>query len=260
MSKIKSSSESYRLILNRFFLLTSFVIMFTAGCDRTDKDWQNAQKTNSVGSYQQFMEKHPQAAQVADAKKQIVSLDWADAKTKNTAPAFREFIKNHPDSPEVAEAMKLLERLDWAEIQLIKDGEPAKRTEMLQAFLKNYPGSQQVNEASEMLWDVETPKAEIKEAQMLLIWSNGNGNMYDSQTQYTGNYFTSNGTPFDKINSFGDAIVYIWRDFSESELPKVLKLGLKTGVAYLKTPEGFKVIRRVDIKKTDEELRKEFGI
>lgn len=100
----------------------------------------------------------------------------------------------------------------------------------------------------------------ITEAQMLLIWSKGTGDIYDSQTQITGQYLSSGGMSFDKISLFGDAIVFIWRDFSKNELPKVQQLGLKTGVAYLKTPSGFKMIRPVDLRKSDRELRKEFGL
>lgn len=240
-----------------FLLIMAFGI---AACNSAGSDWEKAQRINSIAAYQKFIEKHADAPMAGEARRLLDDLEWIEAKAKSTQEAYGAYIAKYAAGGHISEAKAALEDLDWAEAGTGKDGEPARRIELLKAFLAKYPNSAHVEEAREMLWDIEEPKVEISSAQLMLIWSKGEGSIYDSQTQYTGMYMTSNGIAFDKIGMFGDAIVFIWRDFSESELPKVQALGLRTGVAYLKTQSGFKVIRRVDLRKSDKQLRAEFGI
>jgi len=57
--------------------------------------------------------------------------------------------------------------------------------------------------------------------------------------------------------------VWIFRDFNgmSPELLRVLSGdGITTGKAYLKTSQGFQLVRDIDLKMTDQQLAAQFGI
>jgi hypothetical protein len=86
----------------RIFIL--FIILALTGCAATKKDWDKAQRLNTIRSYQAFLTKHPQSEFTEEAKLNIKNLDWQEAKNSNTIESYQKFIDKYPGSEYIDEA------------------------------------------------------------------------------------------------------------------------------------------------------------
>ncbi len=101
------------------------------------------------------------------------------------------------------------------------------------------------------------PSTQEIKARTLIIVSNAQELRIGTiQTIEQGNgTFVSQSTPPDTV--------WVFRDFegvSPDQTRSLQKLGIKTGKAYFKTNDGWKFIRDVDLKLTDEQIATQFGI
>lgn len=86
-------------------------LLLSTGCSRDARDYEKAQRTNTVEAYQEFIQKHPQSKFAAQAKAGVEELLLKAAEAKNTIADYRDFLKRYPQSkhaPEVAERMRQL--------------------------------------------------------------------------------------------------------------------------------------------------------
>ena len=79
---------------------------------KVEMEWENAFNGKSSDLLEQFVDKHPNHANVSLANQMIDSLDWVEALNANTADAFKHYIDKHPNSEHVAEAREQFEQLD----------------------------------------------------------------------------------------------------------------------------------------------------
>jgi len=54
--------------------IIAFMIFFSISCDTTEKDWENANKVNSISEYQRFLNEHPSGKYEEDAKSSISNI------------------------------------------------------------------------------------------------------------------------------------------------------------------------------------------
>ena len=64
-------------------------------CDKAKSDWEKAQKTNTIKSYQEYIKLYPSAEYTVSA---IDSLDWFITKKSDSYERYKSYITKHPES------------------------------------------------------------------------------------------------------------------------------------------------------------------
>lgn len=85
------------------------VFMFlVAACSREQQDWRSAEAADTVESYGQFLDRHPDSELATQARTRVAQLaeerEWKHASTADTADAYREFLGQHPNGKWAQEA------------------------------------------------------------------------------------------------------------------------------------------------------------
>ncbi len=98
-------------------LFVVLLIIFTQGCATIQNHWQVAQSTNTIRSYEDFLERYPDSEFVDDARKNITTIKeqikQLDKAVRNVLPSGSEInirsISRYPDKPEFVIWAHLLE-------------------------------------------------------------------------------------------------------------------------------------------------------
>jgi HEAT repeat protein len=61
---------------------------FFAGCDSVNQDWETAAARNNIGSYEEFLNQHPNSRYESDAKKKLLVLKEQEAKQQEALNAI----------------------------------------------------------------------------------------------------------------------------------------------------------------------------
>jgi len=81
-------------------LLCAAVLLGLTGCSREQQDWRAAERADTLESYGQFIEHHPESELTTQARERITQLgedrDWQQAGAAHTAEAYRQFLAQHP--------------------------------------------------------------------------------------------------------------------------------------------------------------------
>ncbi len=84
------------------------VCLSLAACSREQQDWRAAEAADTVESYDQFLEHHPDSELVTAARTRLAQLtedrEWKQAGSADTADAYREFLAHHPNGKWAQEA------------------------------------------------------------------------------------------------------------------------------------------------------------
>ena len=87
--------------------LAVFLFLSTA-CSREQQDWRSAEAADTVESYGQFLERHPESELVTQARTRVAQLteerEWQHASSTDTADAYRQFLAQHPNGKWAQEA------------------------------------------------------------------------------------------------------------------------------------------------------------
>jgi len=87
-------------------LLVLFILILTTGCSDPKKDWQEAEKLDTIEAYESFLQKHS-AGQFADsARQRIEELEWQNATNLGTVEGYETFLEKYPQG-ELSEKAKL---------------------------------------------------------------------------------------------------------------------------------------------------------
>ena len=69
-------------------------------CSREQQDWRAAEGADTMQSYGQFIERHPESELVKEARARVAQLgedlDWKEAAKADTAEAYQQFLAKHP--------------------------------------------------------------------------------------------------------------------------------------------------------------------
>src|SRR3569833_3060560 len=80
--------------------LAAFLFL-ASGCSREQQDWRSAEAADTVESYGQFLERHPESELVTQARTRVAQLteerEWQHASQTDTADASRQFLSQHPN-------------------------------------------------------------------------------------------------------------------------------------------------------------------
>jgi cell division septation protein DedD len=70
-------------------------------CSRTQQEWRIAQQANTAGSYDVFVQRHPDSELASVARQRIAQLTeeaaWQQATRTNTAAAYRDYLTRYPN-------------------------------------------------------------------------------------------------------------------------------------------------------------------
>lgn len=76
------------------------VLTLVSACSRTQQDWRVAQQANTAGSYNVFVERHPDSELASVARQRIAQLTeeaaWRQATRANTIAAYRDYLTKYP--------------------------------------------------------------------------------------------------------------------------------------------------------------------
>ena len=162
--------------------------------------------------------------------------------------SFKAFISKYPVNKYLEEANSKIEKLEWD----LVFANPTLDT--FYFYIKKYPDSPNVLQAKEEVSKLKWPPIKVTSANRMFVLSKGQEASY--------------GFPFLNLTPQGslefadnDRAIIIWRDFTPEQEESSLKNGICTGVAYLWQHNGdYRFIKKVDLQKTDNELKVEFGI
>jgi cell division septation protein DedD len=83
-------------------------LFLLAACSREQQDWRSAEAADTVESYGQFLNRHPESELATQARTRVAQLaeerEWKQASTADTADAYREFLAQHPNGKWAQEA------------------------------------------------------------------------------------------------------------------------------------------------------------
>lgn len=97
--------------------------------------FESAAERNTVGSYEFFIQQHPDAKEVAEATKRRNALAYEQAKNRNNVTALQEFIKQYPDAEQVEAAQQAIYDLAYRDVE--RTGDEAS----LEKYTKEHPES-----------------------------------------------------------------------------------------------------------------------
>jgi cell division septation protein DedD len=78
-----------------------FLVALLGACSREQEDWRAAERADTIGSYGQFLEHHPESELTTQARTRIAQLgedrDWQEANGRDSGDAYRQFLDKHPN-------------------------------------------------------------------------------------------------------------------------------------------------------------------
>ena len=81
-------------------LLLVAAVVGMGACSREQQDWRAAEGADTMESYGQFIERHPESELVKEARARVAQLgedlDWKEAAKADTAEAYQQFLAKHP--------------------------------------------------------------------------------------------------------------------------------------------------------------------
>lgn len=88
--------------------IQAIFVFLVAACSREQQDWRSAEAADTVESYGQFLDRHPDSELATQARTRVAQLaeerEWKQASTTDTADAYREFLAQHPNGKWAQEA------------------------------------------------------------------------------------------------------------------------------------------------------------
>lgn len=237
-----------------FLTLAALTALALAACSKSESRWEEAVKVNTAAAFEKYVADFPESTHAPDARNRIDDLSWATASQENSVTALQRYMTAFPKGKSAADARSRIEDLEWSAALA------APQKEGLLALIAKYPDSKHAAQGRDQLWALDWPPVPVTKANSVTVWTKGQGLMM-GEIQFSIGAFGALGGDSTSTRPAGPNRIQIWRDFSPEEEPGAAKIGLRTGMAFLKSDKGeYKLVRKVDLSKSDEELAAEFGI
>src|SRR5579883_3226206 len=85
-------------------------------CSSVESDWQQATTANTVASYQQFLQQHPNGPHSQEAHARLQQLQdeqaWTAAQNANSAEGYQQYLQNEPNGAHAQEAHERMTGLE----------------------------------------------------------------------------------------------------------------------------------------------------
>ncbi|MFM7681245.1 MAG: VWA domain-containing protein, partial [Bacteroidota bacterium] len=122
---------------------------------RNELAFGEAQKTNTIESFETFMTKYPDAQEFGSAEKERDKLAYSKALSYNTIDAFKNFLKNYPKAIQVNDAWEKIYSIAYESAVL------ENSIQAYESFIYNYPKAKQVVAATEKIHELAFEEAKI---------------------------------------------------------------------------------------------------
>jgi sporulation related protein len=135
------------------YALCWIVLPWLAACSSAQNDWQQTNARDTVGAYQEFVEKHPNTPQSVEARNRINALldeqAWTQAQQTNTVQSYQGYLQDEPSGSHVAQARANIAANERSIAWLAASA--TDTPEALQVFLQKYPDGPQADKAKARL-------------------------------------------------------------------------------------------------------------
>ena len=125
-----------------------------------ESDWTAAQASNTIDSYQTFIQKYPASTHQEQAKAQLHHLEeikaWKQVSKENSIKGYQQFVLAFPQSPNLAFAQKRLHVLKEKQAWEIANAQ--KTPEAFLQFRRDFPNSPNAAKALELINILEEEK------------------------------------------------------------------------------------------------------
>jgi len=95
------------------------LLLLIGGCSREQQDWRSAEAADTIESYDQFIQRHPESELASQARTRVAQLgeerDWQRAGSADNVDAYREFLNEHPNGKWAQEARIRIENFSLGE-------------------------------------------------------------------------------------------------------------------------------------------------
>lgn len=139
-------------------LLTLACLLLLCACASPERDWEKATTANSVAAYQQFLDRHPESAQAADARARIAGLERTaaieSAFRAGTIEALERVLEKNPSDSAVSRIRERLAELHFDRTAAI-DSLPA--WEVFLARFSTGPPAERAHDRIRVLLDERHP-------------------------------------------------------------------------------------------------------
>jgi hypothetical protein len=127
----------------KFILLLLVAVAIIAGCASMPKRWRQAESTNTIEAYEDFLKEYPEGSNAEKAKERIMELRYNEAVKENTIPAYQKFLESYPEQRFADDVLSRLNRL--ARLEQMKAFRSAKAVKIV------------INQSYEKAKDVSLP-------------------------------------------------------------------------------------------------------
>lgn len=144
-------------MLNRTWILLVVVATSGVGCSTTESDFRQAAQINTIDSYRDFINKHPEGQHSEEARRLqdelVTEADFRDAVERNTVASYESFIAKHPGNPLTQKARSSIEAFEKAkqaqeaEAALFRHVCEIDTPDAYEGFITNHPNSEFVAQA-----------------------------------------------------------------------------------------------------------------
>jgi hypothetical protein len=156
LERLKSinSEESYNQYLT-FYKDGDQDVKNTITSLRNKVSFEKASKINSIESYQNFVDKYPDAIERQEALKNRNNLAFLEASSINSIESYQNFIDKYSDADEKQEAVRKRNNLAYDEANSINTIIAYKH------FINKYPNAIEVNSAWEKIYKIDFEESKI---------------------------------------------------------------------------------------------------
>ena len=231
------------------FITLACIVLLLLSCNSAEKDWNNAQKVNSILEYQNFIRVHSSGIYAEKAKIALDSLQWNKILKSNNVDSLLLFIKNQKYSSFLEKSKIALDSNDWNITNYSRD---SIKLQKYSGLHQNNPNSKRFKK---LTWEINLPLAILENAKSVIIYSKGSGIIHGHfAMSYEGPGMFGSPTP-------EEPAIYIWRDYSDDEKSQFTTLGISPGYAFLKpSSDKYLLLKKVDLNKNDKDICAEFGV
>lgn len=152
-----NENKQWPLMVNTLSAVMCFAM---CGCATTSRDWKDAKCSGTIVAYEQFLERHPEAREAAEARSRLMELraaqDWQKATSIDSIIAYQDYLAKYPSSKGSSQAKQQLERLEEE-----RDWQAAKTADSIgtyREFVSKYSTSKYRAQANQQLEQMEADR------------------------------------------------------------------------------------------------------
>lgn len=132
-------------------------VLCLCGCMTPHASYNRAAKQDTIRSYEDFLEAHPESPEADVARKRLETLRWEQVKNADSPLPLQEFLQNSPESRFAEEASARLEERRWETSRLTAN--ETKNASICEQYLREYPRGRFASEARLLLHKLKEEKA-----------------------------------------------------------------------------------------------------